>query len=156
VCKNWLKIPIRLGKMSENRRGFFWLTLYMHELWIPLWIWVEAVEVGRPHVWNFLCCIFRTVRSGIQRTKGTHICWWVGGVDTVLFAGGWRLQVQAAWSRTLKSTKHLPKRLTAARKAGKPLWRNHTVLPCARPASGNWKRNQISATTWLTGWTPTY
>jgi len=29
VCKNLLKIPNCLGKMSENRRGFFWLTLYV-------------------------------------------------------------------------------------------------------------------------------
>jgi len=33
VCKNWLKIPNRLGKISENRRkpqgGIFWLTLYL-------------------------------------------------------------------------------------------------------------------------------
>ena len=30
--KNWLKIPNRLEKISENRRGdFFWLTLYISE-----------------------------------------------------------------------------------------------------------------------------
>jgi len=29
VCKSLLKIPNRLGKMSENRRGGGWLTLYI-------------------------------------------------------------------------------------------------------------------------------